>query len=124
MVVFNGQASSLPVDVGIAATPPAIVSVLNSSGTLIDSGHPAHAGDVVMVLLSNFADPSANISPARVQLVIGNTAVPAYLVAPYLSSGLFQVQTIVPGGLTPGAETLVVYLDGKPSSVGTIYISQ
>lgn len=124
MVVSNGQASSLPVDVSIDATPATIVSVLSPSGTLNDAGHTVKAGDIVMVLLSNFADPSTSVAPARVQLMIGNTPQPAYLVAPYMNSGLFQVETIVPNGVAPGAQNLVVYLDGKASTVGTIYIGQ
>ena len=124
MVVSNGQASGLPVDVNINSTPAAIVSVLNAAGTMIDAGHPAKAGDTVMVLLSNFADPSTAVAPGRVQLMIGNTTQPAYLVAPYMNSGLFQVETIIPSGIPAGAQNLVVYLDGNASTVGTIYIGQ
>jgi len=82
------------------------------------------AGDTVMVLLSNFADPSTAVAPGRVQLMIGNTTQPAYLVAQYMNSGLFQVETIIPSGIPAGAQNLVVYLDGNASTVGTIYIGQ
>ena len=53
-------------------------------------------------------------------LALGVSPAPALIVAPY-STGLFQIQTILPG-LPPGAQPIAVYLDGRMMAQGSIFI--
>ena len=122
MVVSTGVATSLPVDVNIIAIPTTITGVLNTSGVSIDSGHPARVGDIVTFLVSNFGDPVAGVASSRVQLSINGTTAPALLVAPY-ATGVFQIQTILPL-IAPGTQPVTIYLDGRISVQGTIFVGQ
>jgi uncharacterized protein (TIGR03437 family) len=122
MVVSNGAASSLPVDVTISTVPTAITAALNSAGAQITSGNPAHAGDVVTFLVSSFGDPVAGVAASRVQLSIGGNTAPIFIVAPYAGT-TFQIQTILPVE-TPGTDPVTIYLDGRVSAQGSIFVSQ
>ena len=122
MVVSNGAATSLPVDVNIDPVQTTITGVLNSAGVSIDSGHPAHAGDIVTFLVSNFGDPVAGVASSRVQISINGATAQALIVAPY-AAGLFQIQTILPS-IAPGNQPVTIYLDGRISAQGAIIISQ
>ena len=120
MVVSNAAGTTFPVDVNIDPVPTTITGVLNTSGVLIGSGNPAHAGDIVTFLILNFGDPVAGVASSRVQISIDGTTAPALLVAPY-TPGLFQIQTILPP-IAPGNQPVTVYLDGRISAQGSIFI--
>ncbi len=95
MVVSNGSATSLPVDVNLASAPTAITAELNTAGLAISAGNPAHSGDVVTFVVANFGDPVAGVATSRVQLSINGATVPVFIVAPY-SGNSFQIQTVLP----------------------------
>jgi len=122
MVVSNGAVSSLPVDVAISAAPTAITGELNSAGVQNDANHPAHAGDVITFLVSNFGDPVAGVAASRVQLSVNGITAPVFIVAPY-GGTTFQIQTILPS-VAPGNQPVTIYLDGRVSAQGSIFISQ
>jgi uncharacterized protein (TIGR03437 family) len=116
----NAVGVSYPVNVTIDAVPTTLNGILGTGSVPVDASHPAHSGDVVTILVSNFADPSASVASSRVQISVGGASAPALIVAPY-SSGLFQIQTILPG-LTPGVQPMSVYLDGRLVAQGSIVI--
>jgi uncharacterized protein (TIGR03437 family) len=120
MVLANALGVSYPVIVNIDAAPTTLAGLLNTAGVLIDVAHPAHAGDIVTLLLSNFADPSTNIAATRVQISVGGAAAPALIVAPY-GTNLFQIQTILPA-VPSGSQPVAVYLDGRIVAQGSITI--
>jgi uncharacterized protein (TIGR03437 family) len=120
MSLSNALGASYPVDVNIDPAPSALAGLLNSSGGSIDVNHPAHSGDVVTLLLANFADPSTTVAASRVQITINGQNAPALLVAPY-ASGLFQIQTVLPS-LPSGSDPVSVSLDGRTTAQGSIPI--
>jgi uncharacterized protein (TIGR03437 family) len=120
MVLSNALGVSFAVDVNIDPVPTSLSGLLNSAGVLIDSAHPAHAGDIVTLLVSNFADPGAAVSASRVQIAINGLSAQPLIVAPY-GTNLFQIQTILPA-LQPGTQPIALYLDGRMVAQGTITI--
>lgn len=122
MVVSNGAATSFPVDVNIVSAPVLIASELNAAGASITASNPAHVGDIVTFLVSNFGDPVAGVASSRVLLTVNGVTAPVFIVAPY-STGVFQIQTILPT-IAPGDDPVTIYLDGHVSTQGNIYISQ
>src|SRR5579871_807282 len=70
MVLANALGASYPVNVNIDPVPTAVSGVLNGSGVAIDTAHPAHAGDVVTILVANFADPTTTVAASRVQISV------------------------------------------------------
>ncbi len=120
MVLANALGTSYPVDVTISAAPSTIAGMLNTSGVSIDATHPAHAGDTITLLVSNFADPTISVATSRVQIAINGSSAPALIVVPY-GTNLFQIQTIIPA-VPSGSQSIAVYLDGRISAQGTIVI--
>jgi uncharacterized protein (TIGR03437 family) len=120
MQLVNGLGTAYPVDVTIGAIPTNVAGLLNTSGVSIDLNHPAHAGDVVTILVSNFADPTTSVATSRVQVSVGGSSAPALIVAPY-GTNLFQIQTILPA-VSSGGQPMAVYLDGHLAAQGTIFI--
>lgn len=120
MQLSNSLGTSLSVDVNIDPAPTPLAGLLNNSGITNDAAHPAHAGDTVTMLAANFADPTTTVATSRVQILVNGLSAPTLLVAPY-STGLFQIQTILP--LTPsGGLPVAISLDGRLAAQGTIFI--
>jgi len=120
LVLSNALGTSYAVDVNIDPVPTTLAGLLNTSGVLIDSVHPARSGDIVTVLVSNFAEPGISVASSRVQISVSGTIAPALIVAPY-GFGMFQIQTILPT-LLSGSQPIAVYLDGRMSAQGSIFI--
>jgi uncharacterized protein (TIGR03437 family) len=120
MQLANAVGVSYPVNVTIEAPPTTLTGILGTGSVPVDAAHPAHSGDVVTILVSNFADASASVGANRVQISVGNATMPALIVAPY-STGVFQIQTILPG-LAPGSQPISIYLDGRMVAQGSISV--
>jgi hypothetical protein len=117
----NGAASSFPVAVNIDSPPSQIVSVMNASGAQFDGYHAAHGGNVVNILIGNFADPSVVVFPTRVTINVGGVSQPSVAVTP-AAGGLFQVSFVLSNLVPTGQQTpLTVYLDRQSSY--TTYIN-
>ena len=120
MQLVNALGAGYPVDITISAIPTNIAGLLNTSGVTIDSTHPAHTGDVVTILVSNFADPTISVATSRVQVAVNGSSSQALIVAPY-GTTLFQIQTIMPAS-SSGGQPIAVFLDGRLAAQGTIFI--
>jgi uncharacterized protein (TIGR03437 family) len=122
MQLSNSLGTSFPVDVTIGAAPASVTSFLNASGVTIDSTHPAHVGDIISMLVPNFADPTTVVAVTRVQLSVNGVAAPPLIVTPYGNgTTLFQIQTAVPPAAS-GPQPVAIYLDGRLSAQGTLFI--
>jgi uncharacterized protein (TIGR03437 family) len=141
VVTYQGQTSA-PVTVNVAAFAPAIFTA-NASGsgqaaavnfsdsTLNGPDHPAKAGDYVIVYMTGAGQtnpPSQNAAPAGnndrvlapVSVTIGGQptsqiyagGVPGYI------AGLIQVNVLVPSGLTPGPQPIVINVDTASTQSG------
>ncbi len=122
--LYNGSDSAFAVAVNVD-TPPALIAGLQSaSGVVVDASHAAHAGDTVNILVTRFADPSANIAPSRVSVNIGGSTHTPYSVT-YAGNGQYQISFLVTASDPLGAaDEIVVYLDGRSSMPGTISIAR
>jgi uncharacterized protein (TIGR03437 family) len=121
--VNNGAANSYPVIVNIDTPPAAIGAVQNASGGNIDSNHPAHPGDALIVSLTNFAPNGANIALARVQIGVGGVTHSATQIS-YAGQGVYQVSFALNASEAPGAaQALIVYLDGRSSYPAAIPVA-
>jgi len=120
MTLVNGLGSGYPVDVNIDPVPTTLAGLLNAAGVLIDAAHPAHSGDTITILVSNFADPGATVANSRVQISVNGSNVPASLVAPF-ANGMFQIQTVLPA-VSAGNLPLAVFLDSRLAAQGNIFI--
>jgi uncharacterized protein (TIGR03437 family) len=120
MILSNALGASYAVDVNIDPAPTTLSGLLNAVGVANDAGHPAHVGDIVTILVSNFADPSASIAVSRVQISINGVIAPALLVAPY-GSNQFQIQTILPA-MPAGNQPITVSLDGRVAAQGSLFV--
>jgi uncharacterized protein (TIGR03437 family) len=122
VVVDNGGGPSTAFSVNVAATAPAIffypvAAVLkNANFTLVSSGNPAHAGDVLLVYATGLGQTTPGLrtgvltggdSLARTAAVTatigGKPATVAYSIASPGFAGLYQVAVTVPAGVSGNA---------------------
>ncbi len=151
LIVLRGNAISVPVPIAIFDSQPAILATggnglgqghiykVDSSGnqTLADANSPAGAGDTLTIYtvgLGAVAPPvtagdAAPITPlsrtaATTTLTIGGQQATVFFagLTPG-SAGLYQVDAIVPAGITPGAQVPVSVSVGGKSSNGNIYMA-
>ena len=146
IVVTSQQLTSTPVRVAVAPVAPGIFTA-NSSGagpaaavnfsdsTLNGPDHPAKAGDYVLVYMtgagqtspaSQGAVPAVDARVvAPISVTVGGKAtsqayagtVPGYI------AGLIQVNVLVPDGLAPGAQPVVIGAGSESSQSGvTIWV--
>jgi uncharacterized protein (TIGR03437 family) len=150
LVVMNGPAISMPQAVVIAPVQPAvftqdgsgqgagIVVAATASGSqfLIDANDPITAGDVAIIYCSGLGAvdppvPAGNAVPLSplshttntVTVTIGGVNAPVQFagLAPAFASGLYQVNALIPSGITPGPSVpLVVTVGGTQSTPVTI----
>jgi uncharacterized protein (TIGR03437 family) len=123
MLLNNGTANAYPVLVNIDPPPAGINAIQNASGNYIDSTHPAHQGDLLIITLSNFAPAGSTVAPSRVQVAVGGVMHNALQVnSP--AAGLYQVNILLNATEPVGqAQQLVVYLDGNSSYPATIPVA-
>jgi uncharacterized protein (TIGR03437 family) len=139
IIVQRGNALSVPQAVLIAAAQPAIYLdaasgapiILNPvTNTLITSANPAKAGDTVVLYCNGLGavnPPVASGSPAPSQEPLARTAntltanignVPAMVNYAGLAPGypdLYQVNLVVPSGVTSGSAAVVLTIAGQSS---------
>ncbi|HEV2687782.1 MAG TPA: hypothetical protein VGV35_04485, partial [Bryobacteraceae bacterium] len=151
MLVRRGTTYTVPEPVTVAAAQPAVftpsqsgkgqgyalVHALSGTETLADSVHPAHANDVVVIYcaglgLTNPAVESGTpsslttLSPTvnSVTVSMGGqnaTVLFAGLAPGYV--GLYQVNTIVPAGITPSDQVpLILSVGGQSSPIVTMSV--
>ncbi len=107
----NGAMSALPVVVNIDGPPASILSVQTSLGNVVDSGHPAHPGDILTVTLNT---PISG----RAQIGLGGTMHNA------ISTTATAVTFLLNSTETTGpAQPLIVYLNGFSSYPVTIPVT-
>ncbi len=149
VIVTNGPAISLPEPVIIAAAQPAvftqdssgkgaaIVAGVSPDGTqfVVSSSHPLSAGDVVVIYCAGLGpvDPPVQAGAAASLTNLSHTTSPVTVsiggrdakvqfsgLAPGFA-GLYQVNAIVPSGITPGnAVSLVITEAGQQSAPVTV----
>jgi uncharacterized protein (TIGR03437 family) len=139
LIVNNGDGSSEAFSLSIAANAPAIfffpevALVRASDNTLITDGNPAHAGDMLMMLVTGLGQTTPSLTsgqivpggmtartvPVTATLAGVNLSVISSLAYP-LYPGIYQVGFMVPGGVI-GTAPLVIQLGGVSSN--TVKIS-
>ncbi|HLG99221.1 MAG TPA: kelch repeat-containing protein [Bryobacteraceae bacterium] len=151
LIVQRGSAISVPVPIAVFDSQPAILATagngtgqghiykIDSSGNqiLADANAPATAGDYLVIYTVglgavnppvNAGDPAGSNPPssttAPVTLTIGGIQAPVFFsgLTPG-SAGLYQVNAVVPAGITPGTQVPVAVSVGGKSSAGNIYMS-
>lgn len=122
LLVSNGLVSAFPVVVNIDTQPAAISATLNSGAGVIDTLHPAHQGDLVLLNLTNF-NPSS-LAPERVRIAVGGVLHSALQVS-QTAPGEYQVSFLLsPGEAVGPARQLIVYLDERSSYPATIPVAR
>ena len=141
LVVQYGNTLSVPAPVSVAAAQPAIFTQ-NQAGTgqgtivngvtnvLADSNNPVHAGDVIAIYCTGLGP----VSPAVPEGVAASTTVLSRTVTPVTATvggqpatvnfaglapgfiGLYQVNVVIPSGVTPGDSVPVVLTEGSQVS--------
>jgi uncharacterized protein (TIGR03437 family) len=116
----NGQ-RGLPVGIAIDQPPPQISTVFLATGQLVDSGHPAHPGDLLNVQLTGLADVGAAIANGRVVANVGGIDIAVNQV---IASGLtHQVFFFLPLNVATGAQVPVtIAIDGRVSPATLVTI--
>lgn len=111
----NGVENAYPVVVQIDAPPVQVNAVLSSSNVPLDASHPAQAGDVLNIYLSNL-DLAAASNPSRVLVRVGAIEMPALVIvqAPG-QTGVYLAHIILAAGAT-GQLPVTVSVDGRAPS--------
>jgi uncharacterized protein (TIGR03437 family) len=130
------QIDVVPAVPGIAAFPSGqIIAQHGLDSSLVDSGHPAKPGEVLVIYLAgmgatNPSVPSGNASPAALVRVPPMLTVDGQMV-PFMyagltpgSAGLYQINFQLPAGIRSGNLTTVVTQNGVASNVTTLPVSQ
>ncbi len=148
LVVQHGDTISVPADITVAQAQPAVFAI-NQQGTgqgaivngvtnvLADSGHPLHAGDVATIYCTGLGSVSPSVpegvaasttvlsrttSPVTVTIGGQSATVPFAGLAPGFI-GLYQVNAVVPPGLTAGdAVPVTLATSGQTSPAVTISV--
>ena len=151
LVVSRGSAYSVPVDVAVFDSEPAIVSVdgsgsgqgqiywVDASGNsgLADATARASAGEALVILAVGLGavSPSLTAGTGAPSSPPSNTAVPVTVTiggvpAPVLFAGLtpgfvglYQVNATMPGGVMPGLQVPVTVSVAGRSNSGNIYMA-
>jgi uncharacterized protein (TIGR03437 family) len=112
----NGVDTALPVVVEIDPPPPQIVGLFSAANAALDTSHPANAGDIVTVWLSNL-DPAVAAAPGRVHMSEGNADLTALSIAPVAGQpNLYQVTFVLSPVVSGPQITVAVALDGSASA--------
>jgi uncharacterized protein (TIGR03437 family) len=147
LVVRHGDTISVPSDLSVAAAQPAIFAT-NQQGTgqgailngqtnvLADSGNPLHAGDVAAIYCTGLG----TVNPPVAEGVQASTTVLSYTTSPVTVKiggrdavvnfaglapggiGLYQVNAVVPDGVTGDAVEVTIAIAGQTSPPVTIAV--
>ncbi len=148
LVVLRGNAVSVPVSLAVFASEPSILSASGSgsgqglifnaiTGTRADTNAPAGTGDYLVIYALGLGAVTPNLaigngtpsSPyeyavAPVTVTIGG--IPATVLFAGLTPGyvgLYQVNVMMPGGVTPGSQVPVTVSVAGKSGAGNITIA-
>jgi uncharacterized protein (TIGR03437 family) len=124
LTINTGAVSAYPIEVNIDSFPASINAIQYANGNYVDSFHPIHVGDAIIITLSNFAPAGSIIDPSRVQVSVGGVLHAPYQVAAVGSvyQVSFLMNTTDPVAMS---EQVIVYLDGRssyPASVPVAHI--
>lgn len=135
--VVNSGASSAPIAVPVIAAQPGIFNysvgssvfgaILHASFQLADSGHPAAAGETVLIYCTGLGAVSApppdgaagsgQLTLAKAAVSIGGAkATVAFSGLAPGFVGLYQVNAVVPPGLGTGNKAVVITINGASSN--------
>ena len=150
LMVQRDSAISLPESVTIAASAPGVFA-LNQQGSgdgiivnyppngpffEVDSTHPASPGDVIVIYCaglgavnppvpagsqSQASPPSITVNPVTVTIG-GNPAAVAFAGLTPGFTGLYQINTVVPTGLSSGNQRVIISVAGQQSPVVTLNV--
>jgi uncharacterized protein (TIGR03437 family) len=151
LVVQRNNAISVPVSTSVFNAAPAILStagnglgqghiyVVEPSGaeTLADQNSPATAGNTVVIycvglgavnpaVTSGGAAPGVQLAYASAAVTVtfgGQTAIPGFAGLTPGFAGLYQVNVVVPTGVTPGNQVPVTLSASGKSSSGAIFMA-
>jgi uncharacterized protein (TIGR03437 family) len=137
IAVTNNTVTSPVVSVPVLAAQPAIFdysvgsevfgAILHANFQLADTGHPAKAGEVVLIYCTGLgavasppADGSAGdgqVTTVKPSVTMGGTAAPVSFsgLAPGFV-GLYQVNAQVPAGLSAGNQAVLIKMGGASSN--------
>jgi uncharacterized protein (TIGR03437 family) len=141
LVVQYGNTLSVPAPVSVSAAQPAIYTqnqagtgqgaIINGvTGIVADSKNPVHAGDVISIYCTGLGpvNPAVAEGVAASSTVLSQTTTPvtatvggqtatvnfAGLAPSYI--GLYQVNVVIPNGVTPGDNVSIVLTEGSQVS--------
>jgi uncharacterized protein (TIGR03437 family) len=120
LLLNNGAVAAFPITVNIDTLPAGIDAIQDSTnGAYIYAGNPAVQGEMLVVLLSNFAPAGTNIALNRVSVSVGGVSHPVTKITSVES--YYQIYfALNPNDPVGQSEQLVVYLDGRSSYPATI----
>lgn len=147
LVVVNGLSQSAPESLPVAPAQPAVFTV-NQQGTgqavatvgntalIADAGHPVHSRDTIVIYSSGLGavNPPVASGSAASATVLSQTETPVVTIggkpAQVLFSGLtpgfaglYQINAVVPEGVTPGNDVpVVINIAGQASPAVTIAV--
>ena len=116
----NGSSSSFPIEIQVDSAPPAITQVTSALGQLLDTSHPASAGDILLATVSG-VDPSVANNTTRVQLTVSSVPM-AVLRVTAVSANTVQVAFLVSQSFGGFTAPVVVTVDGARSSPYNIIV--
>jgi uncharacterized protein (TIGR03437 family) len=151
LVVQRNNTISVPVTTAVFNAAPAIltrtgnglgqgdiyVAAASGAETLADQNAPAAAGDTVVIYCVGLGPvsppvPSGNAAPlspnsqAVAQVTVnfgGQTASPGFAGLTPGYSGLYQINVVVPSGITPGNQVPVTISAAGKTSAGAVYMA-
>jgi len=131
------ESDAVPEPIIIAAVQPGIFviggtqgAIQNATGQFVDSTHPATAGDTIVIFCTGLGAvnppsqtgqlPSSGIAVIQPTVTVGgvNAMLQYAGVAPGFA-GLYQVNAVIPSGVTPGSSVPVILIQNGISSPTT-----
>lgn len=116
-VKVNGE--ELPVVAMSVDLPPPSIAAIYSGGTKIDVNRPARPGEVITLMVTGAGDLGADVSPARVRVLINGQPRQALQVG-LNNDGSYSVQVQLDQGMTAGTHMLTVAFDSRVSPVQSL----
>lgn len=114
VVRVTSGADSATIGMSIDAAPPAVSSAVSGSAR-IEEARPARPGEVLTLTVTGLADPSAEVTPNRVTVLV-NGAAQAILGVTNVPGTGHNVQFQLDARTTTGNHPLIVTIDGRASA--------
>lgn len=116
-VKVNGEELP-PVAMSVDLPPPSIAAVY-SGGTKIDVNRPARPGEVITLMVTGGGDLGADVSAARVRVMINGQPRQALQVG-LNNDGSYSVQVQLDQGMAAGTHMVTVAFDSRVSPVQSL----